>query len=388
MIFMSYWFACFVAAGGLAFWFITISIGFACRSSPSSIRRSSAVMRPVHHANYHKLLPPRSDVLLIFAAVSPTNPRMLFSRKPHQKSNQPELLPPILMDNAARAEMTVSCRDCDTIPKVPDSGKVISLDGTQVQIMHNGLRMVAGGYYGDWMTGIIERLRGHHEPQEEAVFHEILKHVPPAASMLELGGFWSYYSLWFKSQHSQQRQAYVIEPDPNHIAIGRANAALNDHDVTFIQAGVGAEDIKRIKFATESAGTIYIPQLSVSTALRDHRIARLDILHCDTQGAETAIVRSCEALFRSSTVRFGIFSTHSHHISGDPLTHQRCLAMLRDFGGTVLCEHDVHESFSGDGLVAVYFGREPLAWSEPPISRNRYSSSLFRNPLYDLAAKS
>jgi hypothetical protein len=62
--------------------------------------------------------------------------------------------------------------------------------------------------------------------------------------------------------------------------------------------------------------------------------------------------------------------------------------MLRDFGGTVLCEHDVHESFSGDGLVAVYFGREPLAWSEPPISRNRYSSSLFRNPLYDLAAKS
>ena len=112
--------------------------------------------------------------------------------------------------------------------------------------MHNGLRMVAGGYYGDWMTGIIERLRGHHEPQEEAVFREILKHVPPAASMLELGGFWSYYSLWFKSQHSQQRQAYVIEPHPNHIAIGRANAALNDHDVTFIQAGVGAEDIKRI----------------------------------------------------------------------------------------------------------------------------------------------
>jgi hypothetical protein len=60
--------------------------------------------------------------------------------------------------------------------------------------------------------------------------------------------------------------------------------------------------------------------------------------------------------------------------------------MLRDFGGTVLCEHDVHETFSGDGLVAV--GREPLTWSEPPISRNRYSSSLFRNPLYDLAAES
>ena len=45
----------------LAFWFITISIGLACRSSPSSIRRSSAVTRPVPHANYHKLWPPRSS---------------------------------------------------------------------------------------------------------------------------------------------------------------------------------------------------------------------------------------------------------------------------------------------------------------------------------------
>jgi hypothetical protein len=191
---------------------------------------------------------------------------MLFSRKRRQKLNQPEvLLPPILMDNAARTEMTVGCRDCDAIPKVPDSGKVVSLDGIRVQIMHNGLRMVAGGYYGDWMTSIIERLRGHHEPQEEAVFNEILKHVPPTATMLELGGFWSYYSLWFKSQHSQQRQAYVIEPDPNHLAIGRANAALNDHDVSFIQAGVGAEDIERVNSLLKP------PAISISHSYRSPR---------------------------------------------------------------------------------------------------------------------
>jgi hypothetical protein len=57
-------------------------------------------------------------------------------------------LPPVLLDNATRAEMTVSCRDCDPIPKVPDSGKVISFKGKPVQIMHNGVRVVAGGYYG------------------------------------------------------------------------------------------------------------------------------------------------------------------------------------------------------------------------------------------------
>src|SRR5258708_31467761 len=104
-------------------------------------------------------------------------------------------LPPVLLDNAVRADMTVSCRDCDLIPKVPDAGKVISLDGRPVQIMHNGVRVVAGGYYGYWMTGIIEGLHGHHEPQEEVVFHEVLKHLPPRAPLLELRGCRSHYSL-------------------------------------------------------------------------------------------------------------------------------------------------------------------------------------------------
>src|ERR1700681_810203 len=162
-------------------------------------------------------------------------------------------LPPVLLNNATRAEMTASCRDCDLIRKVPDSGKVISFEGKTVQIMHNGVRVVAGGYYGDWMTGIIERLRGHHEPQEEVVFHEVLKHLSPTATMLELGGFWSYYSLWFKSEHGDQRQAYVVEPDPHHIAVGRANAALNHTEITFVQSSVGAEPIAAASFKTESA---------------------------------------------------------------------------------------------------------------------------------------
>jgi FkbM family methyltransferase len=296
-------------------------------------------------------------------------------------------LPPILLDNGARAEMTTSCRDCEPIPKVPDAGKVIVVEGKPVQIMHNGVRVVAGGYYGDWMTGIIERLRGHHEPQEEVVFHEILKHLAPQATMLELGGFWSYYSLWFTSEHPEQRRAYVVEPDPNHIAVGRANAVLNEGEITFVQGCVGTEPINAVRFATESAGTIRIPQVSVASLLREYRIQQLDVLHCDTQGAETAIIGSCESLIRARAIRFAVVSTHSHHISGDPLTHQRCLAMLKDFGGRIVAEHDVHESFSGDGLIAAYFGAEPIEWHEPRISRNRYSTSLFRNPLYDLAAK-
>ena len=81
-----------------------------------------------------------------------------------------------------------------------------------------------------------------------------------------------------------------------------------------------------------------------------------------------------------------MLSTHSHHITGDPLTHQRALALISDLGGRVYLEYDVHESFSGDGLIVADFGDLLQGWEAPDISRNRYCQSLFRNPLWDLAA--
>lgn len=291
---------------------------------------------------------------------------------------------PIMIDNAARTEMTASCRDCDAIPKVDRAGEVFEHRGKAIQLMHNGVKVVAGGYYGDWMTQIIKQLRGHHEPQEELIFHEIMKYIPARATMIELGGFWSYYSLWFLA-NSVNRRSIVVEPDPNNLAIGVQNAELNTARIEFLQACAGHSYGDHTSFQTETAGMVSIPTVSLPYLLEEHRIEMLDILHCDTQGAETAVIESSEAMLRLKKIRFCIVSTHSHYISGDPLTHQRCLQMLQDFGGDILAEHDVHESFSGDGLIAAYFGDEDLKWQAPPLSRNRYSTSLFRNPLFDLA---
>jgi FkbM family methyltransferase len=251
--------------------------------------------------------------------------------------------------------------------------------------MHNGVKVLADGYHGEWMTNLIAALRGHHEPQEEVVFHELLTHVGPIATMLELGGFWSYYSLWFLNGRSERR-AIVVEPDPGNISVGKRNALLNDAQaISFEQACVGASIRDEVAFPTETAGTIVIPQVSVTSIMSRYGINCLDVLHCDTQGAETEIIQSCEALITSKRIKFSVISTHSHHITGDPLTHQRCLSMFGDFGARVLVEHDVHESFSGDGLIVAYSGVEDLRWSAPAISRNRYSTSFFRNPLFDLA---
>lgn len=287
-------------------------------------------------------------------------------------------------DVSFRIEMTSGCRDCDSLPKVPNAGDVEHSADGDVQIMHNGLRMVAGGYHGAWMMEVISRLRGHHEPQEERAFAAMLDTVGPTARMIELGCFWSYYALWFL-QGKPMRKALGIEPDPAHVAIGRRNAALNGIDLEIRQGVIGADDLPNVQFATEDSGTLSIPMFRASTLCREFGPEGVDILHCDTQGAEALVIPDCEALLRAGHVRFLIVSTHAGQITGDFLTHQRCLAMIEDFGGQVLEEHDVHESFSGDGLIVAYFGREPIRWPELGISYNRYSRSLFRNPVIDLA---
>jgi FkbM family methyltransferase len=234
------------------------------------------------------------------------------------------------------------------------------------------------------MTEVITTLRGHHEPQEELVFDAILRHVPEQAVMIEVGGFWAYYSLWFTRGHPL-RSALLIEPDPNHLAVGRRNAALNPGKLEFLPGFVGAADRAEVPFQTESAGIHKLPMINVATLIEQRGFDPLDILHCDAQGGEIDVLKSCETHLRDGRIHFLVLSTHAEAISGDALIHQRCLDAVLTLGGQILAEHDVHESFSGDGLIAAYFGREPIEWRPLALSYNRYSTSLFRNPVYDLS---
>ncbi len=116
-----------------------------------------------------------------------------------------------------------------------------------------------------------------------------------------------------------------------------------------------------------------------------HGITKLNLLHCDIQGAETAVLNACRTLFTAGRVDWVIVSTHAHAISGDPLTHQRCLDILRQCGARIEVEHDVHESFSGDGLIVARFCPRPDKWQPIKLSYNRHSQALFRSLAYDLA---
>lgn len=288
---------------------------------------------------------------------------------------------------ARRLAMTVSCSDADAIPKVEHAGESRDHDGKRVQIMHNGLIVEEGGYYGEWMTEAIRALRGHHEPQEELVFHRIVERLTDDSPvMIEFGSFWTYYGLWFCHALPGSR-VVALEPDPHYLDVGRRNAALNGYTdrVSFVAAAIGDQPNQPIAFQAESDGQTYeVVQHDLASLMSLSGLDRADLVLADVQGAESILLSRARGDFEAGRVRFLIVSTHHHSISGNALTHQNALQLLTDAGAHVIAEHSVGESFSGDGLIAVSFDDRDKDF-QVPVSHARYRDSLFGELEHDLA---
>ena len=249
------------------------------------------------------------------------------------------------MDELGRVLMTIGCRDCDPIPKVSEAGRILEDDADHVQVMHNGLRVIEGGYYGSWMSHIIRALRGHHEPQEELLFHHLLRAVRHHSLIVELGCFWSYYSLWFLSEIPGSR-ALGVEPDPSNLAVGRQNAVLNglSDRMTFVRGCIGGSFRDAVEMRMEATGGVEcVPCFDMAAVSHLAGGAPIELLHIDAQGAELDFLRSIDPA--AAGLRFVVVSTHHSSISGSPTTHADCLAALAAAGAAVLAEHDVQEIF-------------------------------------------
>jgi FkbM family methyltransferase len=288
--------------------------------------------------------------------------------------------------NFRRVQLAVSCRDTDIIPKVDGAGAVRD-DGTQ--LMHNGVVVEADGYQGPWMTEIIRQLRGHHEPQEELAFHVVLERLAatggPSPVVIELGCWWAYYSIWARKRIPGAR-SFLLEPDPAYLEVGRRNLARNGiDDAVFVHAAVGFDRTPPQPFLCESDGLEHdVPFEGLRSMLERFGVDRADLLLVDVQGAEVPLLDGGRDLLRDGAVRFMVISTHHHRISGDPLTHQRCVMLLKELGAHILVEHTVAESFTGDGLIVASF--DPADRDLTIVtSRCRVQDSLFGDPLWDLA---
>jgi FkbM family methyltransferase len=292
-----------------------------------------------------------------------------------------DMLEQLHISERRRVQITLSCRDSDALPKVPDAGLAGESELGAYQLMHDGTRVLLGGYHGTWMSAIIQGLRGHHEPQEELAFHEVLRHIPPGSTMIELGGFWAYYSLWFH-RHVPGAVNYVVEPDPKHRAIGIKNFDLNGCQATFLPYASGETTDDTASFLTESGEHLETcPRLCVDDLLERHQIKQVAILHADIQGAELGMLRGARAAITQGRVRFVFLSTHHVSISGNPQTHQSCLNFICEQGGHILADFTPEEGFSGDGLIVASFDPADRTIAPFAISRNVDPELEFWRPI-------
>jgi FkbM family methyltransferase len=280
-----------------------------------------------------------------------------------------------------RADMTTSCRDSDYIPKIKDAGKYTKINNDKFQIMHNGVKVLSGGYHGTWMQKIIEDLKGHHEPQEEKLFYEIVKRLKNNNPVIvELGSFWAYYSNWLLYEFPKGT-AYCCEPDPTNMKVGQMNARANGvaNRIKFIKSAAGDEDQKIIDLELDSQPGKYTKAKirTVDSLVNEYKINKIDILHMDVQGVELGAISGALESIRSKKVRFIFVSTHHYLFSGDPTTHQKCRKLLESNGAHIIASHNVLQSFSGDGLIVASFDNKDKDF-KVQISMNDTDNSLFR----------
>ena len=171
--------------------------------------------------------------------------------------------------------------------------------------------------------------------------------------------------------------ALCVEPESACLDVGRRNLALNGRSATFVQAFVGS--------CSERSRVGRLECLDMDAVLARVDGRPIEVLHMDVQGAELPFIESMRRAVAERKVRFIVVSTHHEavfskyqkSVSGSATTHEECGRSLRSLGATVLVDHDVFESFSGDGLIVASFAAEDRSIVLPAISRNVRERSLF-----------
>jgi len=232
-----------------------------------------------------------------------------------------------------RIQDVQSARDNQHVPHVSDAGRII--DGQLV--MHNGIRITPGSYVDERMTELLQQNRGVHEPQEEAAFATVLSWLKSnglkSYTMIELGAYWAFYSIWFKTTLPNSN-CFCVEPNETNLNWGRRNFDTNGQVADFTWAYVGS-----------SPNEGHPPTISVDSFIQAKQIKHVHILHSDIQGYELEMLRGARNSFDRRMIDYVFISTHRHFL------HYRCLDQLRRDGFKILADADLLESHSLDGLI-------------------------------------
>jgi hypothetical protein len=220
--------------------------------------------------------------------------------------------------------------DNQRIQHVDEAGKIYS----DHQVAHNGLKISLGSYYDYGNTHLLVENKGVHEPQEEYAFDEILQSLPARSTMLELGSYWAFYSMWFASRVPDSK-CFMVEPDPHKMNFGKLNFKKNNLSGTF--------DLGFISDKADLRPSV--PFYSVDFLMTKHGIPHLTLLHSDIQGYELKMLEGADAALQHQEIDYFFISTHSNQL------HIDCITKLQSHGYLIVCDANLDESYSVDGLI-------------------------------------
>lgn len=227
-----------------------------------------------------------------------------------------------------RVKEVLAAPENDKIKRVKDAGKI----RRNQQIMHNGIKIKLGSYYGYEIAKLLLENKGVHEPQEEYVFELVLEGLNSNATMIELGAYWGFYSIWFNKKVLDAKN-YLIEPNINNIRCGMENCRINKVKAHFTNAYV-SDQVNMQKNC-----------ITMDDFVNQNNINFIDILHSDIQGYELKMLKGCKKIILEKKIKYLFISTHGQII------HNQCVDFLVQNNFFIICEINENESFSYDGLI-------------------------------------
>lgn len=248
-----------------------------------------------------------------------------------------------------RINDVVDCPENALIPRVTNAGQIVD----SCQIMHNGLKIKTGSYYGKGITKMLAENKGVHEPQEEFLFGEVLKTLRSRSTIVELGSYWSFYSMWFLKENDGE--AYLFEPNKDNLKMGELNFQLNNFEGDFTNAFIA----KELNLDGDP------PTLNLDYIVKVKNIGFIDILHCDIQSYELDMLKGASVTIANDKIGYLFISTHSNDI------HKDCLKFLEANNYLILSEADMINTYSVDGVIVArsktYPGIDPIALSQKSV---------------------
>ena len=235
-----------------------------------------------------------------------------------------------------RINICISCPDNAKIPRCEGAGTIKN----GKQLMHNGIWVNLGSYYGPEETVLFLENKGVHEPQEEYLFQLVLDFIAGKDSskkvMIELGSFWAFYSLWF-IRNFPQAKTLMIEPEVFNIESGKRNFETNGAEGFFVNAFVGDKH--------EQQKPNGVRTITVDGIKDEFELDNIDILHSDIQGYEGAMLAGAVDILSNQLAEFLFISTHSNEL------HRDCLETIKAHDYRIICDIDLDDTYSDDGLI-------------------------------------